>query len=178
MDKKTHCSYLLEEAINKEYEETGEEELSYDHEIPVRLSHLEEVISLLNSQEVKEPLADIIFCAGKLTKDSLVYHVLCRNIVCDMMRKDPNIHFMRLSQFNGELEPDVPGKTFDEQENETRAMLEGKPVKTKVQRLQDELRNCRNELCLKCGNYKEAHLGACNDCRYRHGGEWRADIDD
>ena len=38
-----------------------------------------------------------------------------------------------------------------------------------------ELKNCRNELCLKCGNYKKAHLGACDDCRYRHGGEWEAD---
>ena len=24
-----------------------------------------------------------------------------------------------------------------------------------------------NELCLKCGNYKLAHKGACNGCRWR-----------
>lgn len=29
-----------------------------------------------------------------------------------------------------------------------------------------ELKDCRNELCLKCGKYKEAHLGACDGCRY------------
>lgn len=29
-----------------------------------------------------------------------------------------------------------------------------------------ELKNCRNELCLKCGAYRERHLGACDDCRY------------
>ena len=29
-----------------------------------------------------------------------------------------------------------------------------------------ELWNCRNELCLRCGNYENAHRGACNDCRY------------
>lgn len=29
-----------------------------------------------------------------------------------------------------------------------------------------ELWNCRNELCLRCGNYHEAHKGACEDCRY------------
>ena len=51
-------------------------------------------------------------------------------------------------------------------------------MKNKIQRLQDKLRNCRNELCLKCGRYKEAHCGACDDCRYRHGGEWEADIND
>ena len=30
-----------------------------------------------------------------------------------------------------------------------------------------ELRNCRNELCLKCGNYHDAHKGACDGCRYK-----------
>lgn len=34
-------------------------------------------------------------------------------------------------------------------------------------RLQKELNLCRNELCLKCGNYREAHLGACDGCRWK-----------
>ena len=29
-----------------------------------------------------------------------------------------------------------------------------------------ELRNCVNELCYKCGEYKNAHLGACDGCRW------------
>ena len=29
-----------------------------------------------------------------------------------------------------------------------------------------EFCNCRNELCLRCGKYEKAYLGACNDCRY------------
>ena len=29
-----------------------------------------------------------------------------------------------------------------------------------------ELMNCRNELCLKCGAYRDSHLGACDGCRY------------
>lgn len=33
-----------------------------------------------------------------------------------------------------------------------------------------ELKDCRNELCLKCGDYKQRHLGSCDECR------WRADI--
>ena len=45
-------------------------------------------------------------------------------------------------------------------------------------RLRKELKNCRNELCLKCGNYREAHNGACDDCRYRHGGEWSVDLNE
>lgn len=32
--------------------------------------------------------------------------------------------------------------------------------------LQDALRDCINELCLKCGNYKQRHHGACDDCRW------------
>lgn len=28
------------------------------------------------------------------------------------------------------------------------------------------LKDCRNELCLKCGNYKQAHNGACDGCRW------------
>lgn len=30
-----------------------------------------------------------------------------------------------------------------------------------------DARTMHNELCLMCGNYKDAHLGACNDCRWR-----------
>ena len=33
--------------------------------------------------------------------------------------------------------------------------------------LRSELWTCRNELCLRCGSYKEAHRGACDDCRWR-----------
>ena len=31
-----------------------------------------------------------------------------------------------------------------------------------------KLKDCRNELCLKCGNYKQKHLGACDGCRWRN----------
>ena len=34
-------------------------------------------------------------------------------------------------------------------------------------RLVSELRDCRNELCLRCGSYKTAHLGSCNGCRWK-----------
>ena len=53
-----------------------------------------------------------------------------------------------------------------------------KELKDKIKRLQRELRQARNELCVKCGQYKQSHLGACDDCRYRHGGEWEADMDE
>lgn len=31
-----------------------------------------------------------------------------------------------------------------------------------------DFRDCRNELCLRCGQYKTSHLGSCNGCRWEH----------
>ena len=33
--------------------------------------------------------------------------------------------------------------------------------------LEREFKDCRNELCLKCGAYHKAHEGACNGCRWK-----------
>ena len=33
--------------------------------------------------------------------------------------------------------------------------------------LKKELHTMRNELCFKCGNYREAHNGACDGCRWK-----------
>ena len=33
--------------------------------------------------------------------------------------------------------------------------------------LKKELAAMRNELCYKCGNYREAHNGACDGCRWK-----------
>ena len=39
-----------------------------------------------------------------------------------------------------------------------------------IGKLKSDLENCRNELCYKCGDYKMAHRGACDDCRWKDGG--------
>ena len=31
---------------------------------------------------------------------------------------------------------------------------------------QAQVQDCRNELCLSCGQYKTAHLGSCDGCRW------------
>lgn len=36
-----------------------------------------------------------------------------------------------------------------------------------IEQLQKELKTAINELCLRCGDYKTAHLGSCDDCRWR-----------
>ena len=33
--------------------------------------------------------------------------------------------------------------------------------------LKKELHAMRNELCFKCGKYREAHNGACRGCRWK-----------
>lgn len=41
-----------------------------------------------------------------------------------------------------------------------------------VMEMETDLHDSVNELCLKCGNYREEHNGACNGCRWlekRHG---------
>ena len=35
--------------------------------------------------------------------------------------------------------------------------------------LKKELAAMRNELCYLCGNYREAHNGACDGCRWENG---------
>ena len=34
--------------------------------------------------------------------------------------------------------------------------------------LKKQLHEAKNELCCKCGNYKQAHNGACDGCRWRN----------
>lgn len=39
-----------------------------------------------------------------------------------------------------------------------------------TERLRRDLKDCRNELCLYCGKYKERHNGACDGCRWKERG--------
>ena len=34
------------------------------------------------------------------------------------------------------------------------------------------LKNCTNELCMKCGKYKNDHLGACDGCKWKDVKHW------
>ena len=36
-----------------------------------------------------------------------------------------------------------------------------------TERLRRDLKDCRNELCLRCGDYKQRHIGACDGCRWK-----------
>ena len=41
-------------------------------------------------------------------------------------------------------------------------------LKARIADLKNDLKDCRNELCLKCGNYKQKHLDACDGCRWEN----------
>ena len=36
-----------------------------------------------------------------------------------------------------------------------------------VKQAKRDLKDLRNELCYKCGEYKTRHLGSCDDCRWK-----------
>ena len=40
-------------------------------------------------------------------------------------------------------------------------------LKIRMEQTQAERDVLRNELCCKCGNYREAHNGACDGCRWK-----------
>ena len=41
-------------------------------------------------------------------------------------------------------------------------------TKTDLDYVKSLLQEAGNELCYKCGQYREEHLGACNGCRWRY----------
>ena len=40
-------------------------------------------------------------------------------------------------------------------------------LRKQLEQTKPELAAMRNELCCKCGNYREAHNGACDGCRWK-----------
>ena len=56
---------------------------------------------------------------------------------------------------------DLPGGTAPE------ISLHVMTLVSTIQNTESDLRDCVNELCLKCGSYREDHLGACNGCRWK-----------
>ena len=116
--QRNHAIYLLEQLIQE-----AEDDKLDAVEMPFTVADL--ILSVLESQEVKEPLEDVVFFTGKPTMQTLVYHALVRTETLEIMRKDPNIAFCVMSKFNGHFDTDTPA-TLEEQENQTRAVLEGR----------------------------------------------------
>ena len=72
------------------------------------------------------------------------------------MRKETNEAFNTLTQ-----------DLTEEPINMMKTSLDLVKVINIVGDIESDLRDCVNELCLKCGRYREEHLGACSDCRWK-----------
>lgn len=57
---------------------------------------------------------------------------------------------------------------YEEAEKTVQRMIEnGYENDNRIDELEKTLRDCRNELCLRCGRYVEKHNGACDGCRWK-----------
>ena len=89
-----------------------------------------------------------------------------------MNKKEKIIKLMAMCKdYGGLLEEAL--KVFHElrELNDERALLAAKEtqeLKSRAEKAEAELKNARNELCLKCGKYHEAHNGACEGCRWEN----------
>ena len=68
--------------------------------------------------------------------------------------EDVEFYLLRLSETNEMSEEEKEERDFTLNE-----LLEAKEM----------FRICRALLCLKCGKYKKAHIGACDGCGWRMG---------
>ena len=57
-------------------------------------------------------------------------------------------------------------KTFRLQANTAASIINAIPAANVVPAV--EFNDCRNELCFRCGEYKNRHNGACRGCRWLH----------
>ena len=55
----------------------------------------------------------------------------------------------------------------DIKEREVQLGIEIATLQADRDNIRAELKDCVNELCLKCGNYHESYLGACDGCRWK-----------
>ena len=85
----------------------------------------------------------------------------------------------RLRQYSESLVAYKLGADFADAVNSAADMLENyasdraalvaeiEKLRKQLEQANSELAAMRNELCFKCGNYREAHNGACNGCRWK-----------
>ena len=55
------------------------------------------------------------------------------------------------------------------------AVMERDLVRKQNERLLFSLKDCANELCIKCGKHRNSHLGSCDDCKWKSVKDWELD---
>ena len=99
MDQKRYALNVLSDLIESAYE--AEED---PQEITFGMTTANMIYNVLNAQEIKEPLSDVIFFAGKPQNDTRCYHVLVNDEDLEDMKRDSNIHFMMMKKFTGVMD--------------------------------------------------------------------------
>lgn len=107
LSQKKRCLHFLDGYIKRleEHAEENEEILDYGT-VEIGITELRMLYNVLNAQEIKEPLDDVVFFAGMPELDSPCYHVLVRPEDQYRMEKDPNICFCHIKKFTGVMEQD------------------------------------------------------------------------
>lgn len=96
MDQRMHTAYWLEKEIDKALE-VDEESKAVELSMSTALA----ILSVLKSQQIPEPMMDIVMFAGRPTHQTRCYHVLVNEDDYNEMQKDPNIGFVSITKFNG-----------------------------------------------------------------------------
>ena len=92
LSQKKRCIKFLEEYIDEITEKAHESDSILDFDkVEIGITSLQMLLGVLKSQEIKEPLDDVVFFAGMPEPDSPCYHVLVRPEDRRRMEKDPNI---------------------------------------------------------------------------------------
>ena len=107
LSQKKRCIKFLEEYIDEITEKAHESDSILDFDkVEIGITSLQMLLGVLKSQEIKEPLDDVVFFAGMPELDSPCYHVLVRPEDRMRMEKDPNISLCHIKKFTGVMEQD------------------------------------------------------------------------
>ena len=94
LGQKALCLYHLDNLLT-DADDNDENEIVLPGSFAYNIYHL------INSQEIKEPMMDVVFFVGKPDKETLCHHVLVNSNGFKMMELDPNIHMMDTCKFDG-----------------------------------------------------------------------------
>lgn len=149
MTKKQRCLYHLENMIDHATDED-------ENEITMPVSFADELYTLIDSQEIKEPLQDVIFFVGKPTKETICYHALVRDVTYQAMLKDSNLHMTNIKYFTGVMDQEHMSAVKPiSKDNKYYCGSCGKRLQMKF----------KPYYCHKCGRMIDYEKGSENNCQ-------------
>ena len=118
ISQKKACIRMLNGYIEQLEENAEESEKFLDWgTVEIGITSLRMLYNVLNAQQIKEPLDDVVFFAGMAELDSPCYHVLVRPEDRERMEKDPNISMCSMKKFTGVMVQEYGNKKKLEYKN-------------------------------------------------------------